>query len=142
MINYPITFRGRAESLPGIKQNWTVQSEDFQAECSVPREFEGLGGTFTPEDFFLMAITNCFLATFKVFSEYSKLNFDKLIVESSLIVDKNEDQMVTMKSAHLNITLVNVSDQKKANLLVKKTIETGFILKSVKTDITYNVQLS
>jgi hypothetical protein len=46
-----------------------------------------------------------------------------------------------MKSMALNIQIIGVSDEKKARLLVDKTLKTGFIIQSVKTEITPHVSI-
>jgi hypothetical protein len=50
MINYPITFEGSAEAYQGIKTSWEVEASGFKEKCSVPVEFEGQGGAFSPEN--------------------------------------------------------------------------------------------
>lgn len=133
MIQYPVTFHGVSEAKAGIQNDWEVTSSGINTKCCVPREFEGSGNSLSPEDFFLLALQNCFVATFKVYAEYSKLDFHDLKVTSELIVDKNESHKPVMKIMKLMIELTGASDQKKAEILVKKTLENGFILQSVKT---------
>lgn len=142
MIQYPITFKGGAEAGPGMADNWNVYASRFESTCCVPQEFEGEGGTFSPEDYFLLSLQNCFIATFKVFAQYSRLTFKNLEVAAELIVDKGENHKVVMKSLHLKINLSGVSDEKKTQMLVKKTLENGFILQSVKTEITHDLIIS
>ena len=139
MIQYPIIFKGGAEGPSGKNTSWDVFSSSFESTCAVPPEFEGSGGTFSPEDFFLLALENCFVATFKVYAEYSKFDFDRIEISSTLTVDKDASGQVTMKDIHFSISLIGVKDARKAQLLAKKVIETGFILKSVKTDISYEL---
>lgn len=135
MITYPISFHGSSEATAGIQSEWKVNSSSFSATCCVPKEFEGSGSAFSPEDFFLLSLQNCFVATFKVYAEYSRLSFENLNISGELIVDKNEIQKPVMKALKLRIEISNPSDKKKADLLVKKTLENGFILQSVKTEI-------
>lgn len=135
MITYPVSFHGIGSTTSGIQTEWKVSSSNFETSCSVPKEFEGPGSAFSPEDFFLLALKNCFIATFKVYAEYSRLNFESLNIIGELIVDKNEQEKPVMKALKLKIELTNASDQKKALLLIKKTLENGFILQSVKTEI-------
>jgi len=142
MITYPISFFGKTEATAGIKKSWLSQASGFEIGCAVPKEFEGAGGNFSPEDFFLMALQNCFVATFIVYSEYSKLTFDQIKVKAELVVDKDEHQKIMMKKLHLKIELQNVSDLKRAQLLINKTIENGFILQSVKTEIISEIVIS
>lgn len=139
MITYPLSFFSSASALSGIKNNWEIEASGNKAMCSVPVEFEGPGGAFSPEDFFLLAAQNCFIATFKVYAEYSKLSFESLEVKSELIVDKNEENKPVMKTVKFFINVAGVSDEKKANLLIKKTFENGFILQSVKSQLVHEV---
>ncbi len=142
MINYPVSFFGESLSTSGIASPWKVKSSHFNSTCSIPKEFEGPGSDLSPEDYFLLALQNCFVATFKVFAKYSALEFEELLVHAELVVDKDSDAKPFMKLLNLKIDLKNASDLKKATLLVKKTLENGFILRSVKTQITTEVNIT
>lgn len=140
MTSYPVSFFGSSHSTPGIDASWATKASDFELECSVPKEFDGGGKALSPEDFYLLALQNCFLATFKVYAHYSKLNFEKLEVKCELVVDLNESKKPSMKKINMHIELHKASDLKKADLLIKKTLDNGFILQSVKTEIVPEVQ--
>lgn len=142
MIQYPIQFFGQSDAGPGIQKSWSTESSGFATGCSVPKEFEGDGTFQSPEDYFLLAVQNCFIATFKVYAHYSKLAFNQLTVESELEVNKTETGNVVMKSVTLRIDLSGVSDEKKARLLVDKTLAQGFILQSVKSEIKSHVSIT
>jgi organic hydroperoxide reductase OsmC/OhrA len=142
MLSYPINFKGSANATSGIKSSWEVEASGFSEKCCVPAEFEGEGGTFSPEDFFLLALENCFVATFKVYAEYSKLNYKALNIKTQLSVDKDESGKPMMSTIHFEIEIMDASDQKKATLLVNKTLESGFILRSVKTNITHELKFT
>lgn len=139
MITYPVSFFGESSTTAGMNVAWKTHASGFESTCSIPKEFEGPGSDFSPEDYYLLALKNCFVATFKVFAEYSKLSFDELNVSAELIVDRNEANRPVMKSIKLVVTLVNVSDEKKAMLLYNKTLANGLILCSVKTEIISEV---
>lgn len=136
-----MTFQAEAIAKSGIQNSWTIKSYKQTAECSVPPEFNGPGKGFSPEDLYAQALTNCFIGTFKVYAENSKLTFDDLKVETSLEVNLNENKKVVMKSCQMVIQLANPSQADKAELLVKKTFESGFILNSVKTEINYQLHI-
>jgi len=141
MIRYPVHFTGGSSAGAGMKTAWQTIASGHELNCSVPQEFEGDGSNPSPEDYFLLAVQNCFVATFKVFAEYSKLSFTDLNVESQLEVDRNGEGKILMKSMVLKIEITGVSDEKKARLLVDKTLNTGFIIQSVKTEIRPQVTL-
>ena len=135
MINYPVHFQAVSHCEPGINSSWRVQSSGYDTQCSVPKEFEGCGECFSPEDFFLMSVQNCFVATFKVFAQYSRLNFESLNVSAKLKVDKDSEGKPWMEEVHLEINLQGIqeNDLRKAQTLIQKTLDNGFILRSVKS---------
>lgn len=139
MNQYPLTFKAQAEAISGVQTSWTINSYAQQASCSVPPEFDGPGNGFSPEDLFAQALTNCLIGTFKVYAENSKLTFDQIKIQTSLSVDTNEFRKVIMKNCHLEIQLLNPSNADKAQLLIKKSFESGFVINSVKTEMSYNL---
>jgi organic hydroperoxide reductase OsmC/OhrA len=142
MVNFPVAFIGQSQATSGIKTAWMTSASEGESACCIPPEFEGQGGNFSPEDFFLLALQNCFVATFKVYAEYSKLSFTNLQVKGELIVDKNDDGKPVMKDFNLMIEIDEVQDQKKALLLIKKTLSNGFILQSVKTNVVSHILIN
>jgi hypothetical protein len=52
----------------------------------------------------------------------------------------DESKKPCMKKILMHIDLHKVSDLKKAELLVKKALDNGFILQSVKTEIIPSIQ--
>jgi len=139
MIKYPLSFTGSAAATAGLTTNWDTAAGDQQLVCAVPREFEGEGNGASPEDLYLLALQNCFVATFKVYAHYSKLSFERLEIRSELTVDHNAEKKPCMKAIRFTVTLHGAADQKRAELLVKKTLDNGFILNSVKTQIACDV---
>ncbi len=135
MLKYPISFFGNASATPGMETNWSTFASNHEMTCAVPAEFEGAGQGLSPEDFYLSALQNCFLATFKVYAKYSNLNFTRIEAKCELIVDLDDSKKPCMKKILMHITLHQSSDLKKAQLLVKKALDNGFILQSVKTEI-------
>ena len=70
---------------------WTAASrESRKSQCTVPPEFGGPGGGDSPEDFFGMALLNCFVGTCNVIAEKSKVEFEKVTTDGLLIVDRDE----------------------------------------------------
>ncbi len=134
MIRYPISFHGTAEAVGGLANSWDIQASGFKACCSVPPEFMGPGGAFSPEDLFNQALVNCFIGTFKVYAANSKLNIEKIDAQSELVVDLNSEKKPVMKSFKLKVNIKTDGQIDKAKLLAKKAFESGFILNSVKTE--------
>ena len=138
MIKYPIQFEVSAQANSGLSTPWSATALGHKTVCSIPPEFEGPGGALSPEDLFAHALTNCFIATFKVYAEHSKLVFDDLTAKSKLIVDLNESKKPVMKRLELTVNLKNPNNPERAKILAKKAFESGFILNSVKTELDFN----
>jgi organic hydroperoxide reductase OsmC/OhrA len=141
-MQLPLNFESSAKATSGTKTAWRVQSGSHEAECAVPPEFGGSGEGFSPEDFFAQALVNCFVGTFKVYAEASKVSFKELKVNATLTVDKNDQGQTVMSRCHLNIFINGAEQPDRVKTLVAKTLRSGFILNSVKTDLTHHLEIS
>ncbi len=139
MIKYPLQFNATAYAACGIANTWRSRSDATELKVAVPPEFEGPGGGLSPEDLYAQALTNCFVATFTVLAENSRVTYSALNVESTLLVDRDEAKRPVMKEIHLRITLSDATDPARATRLVDKALQGGFILNSVKTKITHEL---
>lgn len=141
MITYPIEFQTKANALPGINANWELHSQAIKLDCAIPPEFEGPGNALSPEDLYAQALTNCFVATFKVYAEKSHLNYDNLNCSGILMVDLDENKKPCMKSFKLLVEIQNPTSPEKAKLLAEKAFKSGFILNSVKTELSFDLTI-
>lgn len=143
MTTYPMLFKVSAEAPAGIQTIWNSESAQYPVKTSIaiPPEFSGPGGGFSPEDIYAMALTNCYVATFKVFAEKSRLQFDKIKIDSTLSVDRNEKGQPWMAQVRLNIVLSGVSQKETAQRLLEKTSQGCMILNSVLTEKSFEFQI-
>lgn len=139
MIKYPMSFKVNASSPSGIERPWQTWRHgiDPKIPIAIPPEFEGPGSGFSPEDLYAMALTNCFIATFKVFAEKSKLEFNSIDIDADLSVDRNEKGHPWMASIRLKVILDGVSEKDKAMRLLNKVSESCLIINSVNTEKTF-----
>ncbi|MFZ4405582.1 MAG: OsmC family protein [Pseudobdellovibrionaceae bacterium] len=140
MIKYPLSFYTHSKSLFGIQTPWPIESQNITNPCAIPPEFEGPGGGLSPEDLFAQALTNCFVATFKVYAEKSKVSFKEVVVQSELIVDMDSLQKPVMKKCLLNIKIYGAANPDRLKTIAEKALQSGFILNSVKTEISSNIE--
>jgi organic hydroperoxide reductase OsmC/OhrA len=140
-MKLPLQFKAQSHAHAGIQTNWSVESYGHKALCAVPPEFGGPGGGFSPEDLFAQALTNCLVATFKVYAENSKLIFSDIKVDTNLVVAMNENKKITMEKCHFIVNLHQTLQPEKAELLIKKAFDSGFILNSVKTELSYELHI-
>lgn len=137
----PITFKSSAAAAGDFDKPWLIRSGGEQALCAIPAEFSGSAGGFSPEDLYLQSLMNCFLGTFKVFAKTSRISFTGLNVEGDLVVDQDETKKTIMKSCHLNIEIQGADRPDRLETVVAKVFKDGFILNSVKTQITYGLTI-
>lgn len=142
MVTYPIAFETKVTAGFGTREPWLTTSPDAQLACAVPKEFEGPGGALSPEDFYAQALTNCFLATFQVMAEKSKVTFEHIEVTGALTVDRDEQRRPVMKAFHFVIRVVGAAQPDRVTTLVRKALDSGFILNSVKTTMTHTLELA
>ena len=141
MIQYPISFTAKAHSKSGIQSSWLMESQNLEVQCAIPPEFEGPGGALSPEDLFAQALTNCFLATFKVYAEKSRIQFSQISATSELIVDLDENKKPIMKKFTLNVEISGCENSVRTRSIAERAFASGFILNSVKTELQFNLTI-
>lgn len=141
MISYPMSFHAHAQSSSGIQSQWKIQSQNIDVFCAIPPEFEGPGGALSPEDLFAQALTNCFISTFKVYAEKSKVEFSEIAVKTELVVDFNENKKPVMKKCILNVNISGCKSPERVKTLAQKAMSSGFILNSVTTEMDMVLEL-
>jgi organic hydroperoxide reductase OsmC/OhrA len=124
-----------------MQSTWTTSTGAYSSEVAIPPEFSGPGGGLSPEDLFNHALSNCFLATFKVYAANSKLEFSSVEAQGDLVVDFDDDKKPVMKSLALNVKIEGASNPEKARLLAEKAAKSGFILNSVKTKCDIKIEV-
>lgn len=138
MIRYPLHFSVAAKSTPGTNQTWeTLVSKQNSLRAAIPPEFDGPGGGFSPEDFYALAILNCFNATFKVIAEKSKFDFKELVLSGVLTVDRDAHGIPWMSHFALKAILSGCSDLERARHLLEKTSQSCLVLNSIRTQKTF-----
>lgn len=143
MIQYPLQFKVSSDASAGISTQWSAQSVSGLPEVrvAIPPEFEGPGQGYSPEDLYAFALMSCFIATFKVIAERSKLQYESIKAEGVLTVDRNESGAPWMKAFHLVVKLGGASDRERALRLLEKTSQSCLVLNSVRTEKTFDFQV-
>lgn len=141
MLTFPMNFVSVANASGDHQKTWTIASVDAEAACCIPIEFGGSGGGFSPEDLFLQSAINCFVGTFKVICKLSKVHFASVVVKGHLVVDKDETGKIRMKAIHLDITVTGADRPERIQTLAEKTLRDGYILNSIKSEVTHELTL-
>ncbi|MDG0815201.1 OsmC family protein [Bdellovibrio svalbardensis] len=143
MITYPLKFSVKASGTAGINANWQTSSHsmDQVLPAAVPPEFAGPGHGFSPEDFYSLAMANCYIATFKVFAERSHLDYKEIQADLTLEVDRDEKGFPWMARAEMQVRLYGPSSKEKAQALLDKTLKGCLVMNSIKTEknVTFEI---
>jgi organic hydroperoxide reductase OsmC/OhrA len=141
MIQYPLHFQIESAAKEGIQSLWTSTASGQSATCAIPPEFEGPGGGFSPEDFFGLAAVNCFVATFKVIAEKSRLSFESIRVSADLKVDRNEKGQPWMAELAFKVQVKPGSaDRERLERALQKASGACLVLHSLKTAVNFDIQ--
>jgi uncharacterized OsmC-like protein len=145
MIQYPLDFKVSTKSGALTSSRWSSEVSSpagkLISTVAIPPEFDGPGGGYSPEDFYALALLNCFVATFKVIAEKSRLHFESIEGDGVLQVDRNESGFPWMKSFQMKFTLLGALDLERAKRLLEKTSQSCLILNSVKTEKIFQFEV-
>lgn len=139
MNKYPLSFKSSASATPGISTTWETQAANFpKIVCSIPKEFFGPNTGYSPEDLMIMAVINCFIATFKVFSEKADLLFEKIDGNGTLIIDRLSTGLVGVSALTLDFILLNPSDTAKAEVILNEAKKACLMANVLKAEIQFS----
>ena len=143
MIRYPQDYEAISRSSAGMDSKWSSQAQGTSSPATdlvvaIPPEFEGPGGGHSPEDFYALALLNCYVATFKVFAAKSRIDFREIEARGVLTVDRDEKGAPWMARFKLAATVHGASDADRVLALLEKTSRSCMILNSVRTEKTFD----
>ena len=142
MSQLPLKFYSHSHSSSDVGLSWTSNAGDFQAPTDIPKVFGGNEKGFSPEDYFALALQNCFIATFKVIASKSKLQYDNVSIHLTLELGNDENQLMIMKTAHLKISITGSLNHERTLRLLEKTAKSCMIHNSVKTKIEFDFEVN
>lgn len=142
MINYPLAFDAESKSVADPQTSWKVSAGNFEGSCAIPTEFGGPGKAPSPEDFFLLAIVNCFVATFKVYANASKVKFENIQAKAKLVVDKSTPNQAIAKSCLIRVSVEGAENPNRIQTILKKVSSSGILLNSVKTELQFSFHVN
>ncbi len=134
------TFAVESFGTSGISSSWINRLKNKSCDdivMTIPPEFDGPGGTYSPEDLYALSLMNCYLATFKYIAEKSKLQFENIEGEAILNVGKGDRPTLWMESLAIKIKLSGCSNKERALALMEKTKSQCMIINSVQTKVSF-----
>ena len=144
MPKFPLHFEVVAQTEAGISTTWDSSVNGLpKITCSIPAEFSGPGGAYSPEDLFGLALLNCFIATFKVYCEKSNLTFTKLDAKSKIRmeIDATTNKM-HISEIQTDFNIEGASNPEKVKSVLDKSIADCAISNSIKSGKNFSINIS
>jgi organic hydroperoxide reductase OsmC/OhrA len=99
---------------------------------SAPPEFGGEPGVWTPEHFFLAAVSSCFIATFQAIARNSRLQFQGIEVPVDGVVEKDGGTLrFTKITLHPVLILYRDEDRELGLRLLEKSERLCLVARSL-----------
>lgn len=133
MAEYSEDYHAHAEADDGT-DNWGTDSR-AEFGIGIPPEFGGEFEGPAPENYYAVALTNCYVATFKVIADNSDISFDRMIADGVLKL-RPDDGSTVVDSFELSVELHVEDPGRKTEVLLRRTQSHCFILDSVDFDVS------
>lgn len=110
------------DGIPGLKS-------------AAPKEFGGPGDQWSPEDFLVAAVADCFVLSFRAIAGMSKFDFTSIKCEVTGTLDKVDRAIqFTEFQVKAHLTIPAGGDEDRAQKLLEKAEQTCFITNSLKAE--------
>jgi len=119
--------------------SWSTSSRG-EFEIGIPSEFGGDFDGAAPENYYAMALTNCFVATFKVMADNSDLSFEEIRADGTLQL-RPDGKTTVVDAFELDVKLHTHTADRKTELLLERTEGNCFILSSVDFPVSVNTEI-
>ena len=141
MSSYPLKFEVAATAEPGVLKNWKAEVGHFQPlDCAIPKEFQGSGDGYSPEDLFALSVMNCLIATYKVLAQMTGLSFEQITSKAIITIDRIEKKAPSITNLHIYFNVYKPSDPAKAQKLFEDTKRNCMISNAVSIDKTFSFE--
>ena len=144
MADFPMQFKVTTQAISGISEKWTAKENDLpQIECSIPPEFHGPGGGYSPEGLFGLSIISCTIAMFKVLCEKFNVQFSNLEGTAIIIMDyATTEKILAITEIDTHFKVFGASDTQKVKEILEKAINSCPIGHSIKCGKTYHIDIT
>jgi organic hydroperoxide reductase OsmC/OhrA len=137
-MNFPLEFSVSSSSSSGIDTQWDAAFEKTSLKCAIPPSFEGPGNGASPEDLYALSLLNCYIATFKVIAEKSRLNYERIEGTGKLVLDQDSNGNPWTEKVILDYKLFNPDNRNRAERILKKVETQSMVINSVKSNVEIN----
>lgn len=136
MYDLPTQFSAHAHATQKDILWTSTSTEEFSV--GIPPVFGGDTQCTSPEDFLVLALANCYVATFKTIAKKSSVHFEKMFVHCTLDIDKTNNG-IEVVGAHTTVT-IHTQEKEKAQSVAKVAHDRCIIHNAVQFDTHITVE--
>ena len=141
MQKFPHLYTAQAVGQP----SGTITTNSGQLDSlaiAAPKEFDGPGDQWSPEDLLVASVASCLILTFRAIATASKLEWIKLTCEAQGTLDR-VDKVTKFTEIQINASLrINSqSENEKALNLLEKAEQNCLITNSLTTQVHLNANV-
>ena len=142
MSQFPHQYSVKASAQ--TEGNITLSADGLASLASAPPvEFGGPGDQWSPEDFLIAAVADCFALSFRAIAAASKYDWENLEVSVTGTLDRVERVVsFTEIEVNANLTVPEGADKEKAEKMLEKAEQMCFITNSLKAEPKLNATVS
>ena len=130
------TFEVQARWKEGLRGEIQPEGASFRVPFSVPKEFGGPGGEWTPEHFFISGVASCVMATFLSIAQMSKLAITSYESRGTCTLEKADGGLrITGVTLEPRITVPAEKDRERAQRLIEKAEKMCPVSSSIKCPV-------
>ena len=112
-----------------------VKDVDQTFDFTIPPEFGGETGMWTPEHFLLAAVASCYVATFRGMADKSNLEFHAIAVAVEGVIEKQDGCLrFTRITLRPEVTIDREADRERAGHLLEKAERGCLIARSLSAE--------
>ena len=141
MQKYPHLYQAKAQGQPAGTVA-TYSNELTKLEIAAPKEFDGPGDKWSPEELLVACVADCLILTFRVVANASKLEWTELSCEATGTLEMVEQKaQFTEILINASLTIKSQEDEDKAKQLLEKAESICLITNSLtaKTSLEANI---
>ena len=121
-----------------------TQSEGLNTlDIAAPKQFDGPGDKWSPEDLLIASAADCLILTFRAIASASKLEWSELSCNAKGTLDMVDRKMqFTEIVLDATLNIVSGADKEKALQLIEKAEENCLITNSISTKTKLSVNIT
>ena len=144
MQKFPHHYHAQAQGQP-TGTLATLSGELMTLDIAAPKEFDGPGDKWSPEELLIASVADCLILTFRAIAKASKLEWSELSCEADGTLEMIERKtQFTKININASLKINSQEDQEKAVQLLEKAENSCLITNSLtaKTHLKTNVTVS